>query len=63
MSPALGTPSVVKVIGGAEFKRDRGGRPLLRIKITAEVDGVRSEYTIMFGRYGKNNLTEGYAVA
>jgi len=28
---------------------------LLRIRITAEVNGVRREYTITFGRYGKNN--------
>jgi hypothetical protein len=45
---------VVKVIGGgAELKEGRGGRKLLRIKITAEVDGVRREYTITFGRCGK----------
>jgi hypothetical protein len=52
MSPALGTPPVVKVIGGAELEERQGGRPFLRIRITAEVNGVRSEYTIAFGRYG-----------
>jgi len=41
--------------------RGRGGRKLLRIRITAEVDGVRGEYTITFGRYGRNNKAVGYA--
>jgi len=36
---------------------------LLRIKITAEVDGVRSEYTITYGRYGAGNAVRGFAVA
>jgi hypothetical protein len=54
---------VVKVIGGdAEFKRGRGGRKLLKIKITAEVDGVRSKYAITFGRYPRNKA-EGRAYA
>jgi hypothetical protein len=44
----------VKVIGGEAVEEDRGGRKLLRIRITAEVGGVRSEYTITFGRYNKN---------
>jgi hypothetical protein len=55
---------VVKVIdGGAEFKRGRGGRKLLRIRITAEVDGVRREYAITFGRYGETNAALGRAYA
>jgi hypothetical protein len=55
---------VVKVIGGgAELKEGRGGRKLLRIKITAEVDGVRSEYTITYGRRGADNATLGRAYA
>ncbi len=59
-----GRRHVVKVIdGGAEFKRGRGGRKLLRIKITAEVDGVRREYTITFGRYGETNAAMGFAYA
>ncbi len=53
----------VKVIdGGAEFKRGRDGRKLLRIKITAEVDGVRREYEITYGRYEKNTA-RGFAYA
>jgi hypothetical protein len=31
----------------------RDGKKLLRIKITAEVDGVLRDYTITFGRCGK----------
>jgi len=58
-----GKTHVVKVIGGdAEFKRGRGGKKLLKIKITAEVDGVRSEYAITFGRYARNKA-EGRAYA
>jgi hypothetical protein len=34
---------------------------LLRIKITAEVDGVRSDYTITYGRYDRN-AAKGFAV-
>jgi hypothetical protein len=53
---------VVKVIdGGTEVVEGRDGKKLLRIKITAEVDGVRSEYTITYGRYGKLNAAVGYA--
>jgi hypothetical protein len=65
---------VVKVIGGgAEFDEGRGGKKLLRLKITAEVgrvegehtivDRVVREYTITFGRYGKLNAALGYAYA
>ena len=55
---------VVKVISGdAELEESQGGRKLLRIKITAEVDGVRSEYTITYGRRGGDNAAEGYAYA
>jgi hypothetical protein len=54
----------VKVINGeAEFDVGRSGKLLLRIRITAEVDGVRREYTITFGRYGKINAALGFAVA
>jgi hypothetical protein len=55
-----GRERVVKVIDGkAEFDEGRGGRKLLRLKITAEVgrvegehivDRVVREYTITFGR-------------
>jgi hypothetical protein len=54
---------VVKVIGGgAEFDEGRNGKTLLRIKITAEVDGVRSDYEITYGRYSRNNAL-GFAAA
>jgi hypothetical protein len=62
----------VKVRGGGAVEEDRGGRKLLRIKITAEVgrvegehtivDRVVREYTITYGRYG-NNAARGHAYA
>jgi hypothetical protein len=59
-----GREHVVKVIGGgAEFDESGSGKKLLRIRITAEVDGVSSEYTITYGRYGADNAARGYAVA
>jgi hypothetical protein len=59
-----GVEHVVKVIdGGAEFDVGRSGRLLLRIKITAEVDGVKSEYTITYGRYEEINAAKGFAYA
>jgi hypothetical protein len=59
-----GRMHVVKVIsGGAEFDKGRSGKKLLRIRITAEVDGVRSDYTITFGRYRRDNAAMGYATA
>ena len=58
-----GEEHVVKVIdGGAEFDVGRSGKKLLRIKIAAEVDGIRREYAITFGRYG-TNAAVGFAVA
>ncbi len=58
-----GKKHVVKVIdGGAEFDVGRGGRKLLRIRITAEADGVRREYVITYGRYDRN-AAKGFAVA
>jgi hypothetical protein len=36
---------------------------LLRIRITAEVDGIRSEYTITYGRSGAGNAAVDFAVA
>jgi hypothetical protein len=54
---------VVKVIGGgAEFDVGRSGKKLLRIKITAGVDGVRNDYTITYGRYYRN-AAKGFAMA
>jgi len=68
-----GKEYVVKVIGGGAVEEGRGGRKLLRIRITAEVgrvegehtivDRVVREYTITFGRYGKLNAVVGYAYA
>jgi len=43
----VGLRHAVKVIdGGAEFDVGKDGKKLLRIRITAEVDGVRSDYVI-----------------
>jgi hypothetical protein len=53
----------VKVIGGEAVEEDRGGRKLLRIKITAEVDDVRSDYVITYSRRGADNVAMGEAVA
>ena len=53
----------MKVIGGgAEFDEGRSGKTLLRIKITAEVDCVRSDDEITYGRYSRNNAL-GFAAA
>jgi hypothetical protein len=68
-----GKEYVVKVIdGSAEFGVGRSGKKLLRIKITAEVgrvegehtivDCVVREYTITYGRYGRNAAV-GFAAA
>jgi hypothetical protein len=67
-----GKTYVVKVTGGEAVEEDRGGRKLLRIKITAEVgyvkdgqivDRVEREYTITYSRRGKDNLAVGFAEA
>jgi hypothetical protein len=67
-----GKTYVVKVKGGEAVEEDRGGKKLLRIKITAEVgrvegehivDPVVREYTITFGRYGADNAALGFATA
>ncbi len=59
-----GKQYVVKVIGGgAELEKSKSGKLLLRIRITAEVDGVRSEYTITYGRRGGDNAAVGFATA
>jgi hypothetical protein len=55
---------VVRVIDGwAEIEEGRGGRKLLRIRITAEVDGVEGDYTITFSRRGADNAAVGRAYA
>jgi hypothetical protein len=57
-----GKAHVVKVVGGgAELEEGRGGKKLLRIRIAAEVDGVRRSFVIVFGRYGRKNEAAGYA--
>ncbi len=53
----------VKVIDGEAVEEDRGGKKLLRIRITAEVGGVRGDYTITYGRYGEVNAARGRAYA
>jgi len=59
-----GREQVVKVIGGgAELEKKPDGRALLRIRITAEVDGVRRDYEVTYGRRGKLNKAIGFAVA
>ncbi len=58
-----GKEHVVKVIDGEAAEEDRGGRKLLRIKITAEIDGVKSEYTITFTRRGSGSGAKGRAYA
>ena len=59
-----GREHVVRVLGGgAEFDEGRCSKPHLRIRITAEVNGVRSEYMITFGRFGKLNVAMGRAYA
>jgi len=59
-----GKKYVVTVLGGgAEFDKGESGRKLLRIQITAEVGGVRRDYEITFGRYGKINAAKGRAIA
>ena len=59
-----GKEYVVKVIGwSAELEESRRGKKLLRIKITAEVDGVRGEYEVTYSRYGADNAAMCYAYA
>jgi hypothetical protein len=67
-----GKTYVVNVKGREAVEEDRGGRKLLRIKITAEVicvgdgcivDRVEREYTITYSRRGKLNAVVGYVTA
>jgi hypothetical protein len=59
-----GKEYVVRVLGGgAEFDGGRSGKKLLRIRITAEVDGVKREYAITYGRRRADNVARGFAVA
>ncbi len=55
---------MVKVIDGdAELKESESGKLLLRIKITAEVDGVRRDYTITYSGLGRDKAAVGRAYA
>jgi len=47
--------------GGAQTEGGGSGRTLLRITITAEVDGVRRDYTMTFSRRGAGNAAKGRA--
>jgi hypothetical protein len=59
-----GKKHVVKVIGGGtEFDEGKGGKKLLRLKIAAEVDGVKGEYTITYGRLGRDKAAVGHGYA
>ena len=67
-----GKTYVVNVKGGEAVEEGRGGRKLLRIRITAEVgrvegghivNRVEREYTITFSRRTANNAAVGFAVA
>ena len=58
---ANGEKYMVKVIDGGAVEEGEGGRKLLRIRITAEVDGVRRDYEIVY-RY-EGNAAVGRAVA
>ena len=53
----------MKVIGGEAVEEVRGGRKLLRIKITAEVGGVLRDYVITYSRRSSNNAAVGRAAA
>ncbi len=58
-----GRKHMVKVIGwSTELETSKSGKLLLRIKITAEVGDVKSEYTITYGRY-ERNAAKGFSVA
>jgi hypothetical protein len=58
-----GKTYVVKVTGGEAVEEDRGGRKLLRIRITAEVGGVRRNYEITYSRHARSNAAVGLAYA
>jgi len=57
-----GKEHMVKVVGwSTELKESQSGKLLLKIKIAAEIDGVKSEYTTTYGRYGEDNEVKGRA--
>jgi hypothetical protein len=55
---------MVKVVDwSAELGESRRGKKLLRLKITAEVDGVMRDYVMTYSRYGADNEAVGFATA
>jgi hypothetical protein len=58
-----GKKYVVKVIDGEAVEEDRDGKKLLRIRITAEVGGVKSDYVIIYSRHARSNAAVGLAYA
>ena len=57
-----GSKYMVKVVGwSTELKESQSGKLLLKIKTAAEIDGVKSEYTTTYGRYGEDNEVKGRA--
>jgi len=59
-----GRKHMVKVIdGSAELKEMQDGKTLLRIRITAEVDGIMREYEITYSRRRADNAALGRALA
>jgi hypothetical protein len=57
-----GRKYMVKVVGwSTELKESQSGKLLLKIKIAAEIDGVKSEYTTTYGRYREDNEVKGRA--
>ncbi len=59
-----GRRHVVKVIDGdAELEKSESGKLLLRIRITAEVDGVMRDYVMTYSRYGADNEAVGFVTA
>ncbi|MCC6032007.1 MAG: PaRep2b protein [Pyrobaculum sp.] len=58
-----GRRHVVKVIDGGAVKEKQNGKTLLRIRITAEVDGVRREYEITYSRRRADNVALGRTLA
>jgi len=59
-----GRKHMVKVIDGSvELKEMQDGKTLLRIRITAEVDGIMREYEITYSRRRADNAALGRALA
>jgi hypothetical protein len=59
-----GREHMVKVLsGGAELEKSESGKLFLRIRITAEVDGVMRDYVMTYSRYGADNEAVGFATA